>query len=116
MNPRHGLETTELESSVKPVGEDRTRAASEPEVPARSAALSMHGAASDGGTPTRGDRRAILGMSALRNGRELRDDEAVGGGGHVRRQAKDSPTTSRKPLVEGQQFPNQEESTVSRIK
>ena len=29
MNPRHGLETTKLESSVKPVGEDRTRAASE---------------------------------------------------------------------------------------
>ena len=29
MNPRHGLETTKLESSVKPLGEDRTRDASE---------------------------------------------------------------------------------------
>ena len=58
-----------------------------PQCRARSAALPMHCSKSDGGAAPRQNRGALLGMPALRHGRELRGNETVGGTRRVRERA-----------------------------
>ena len=57
-----------------------TRPMPERAVPTRSTALPVPCATSDGGTETRKDRAAVLGMPAVRHGGELRSNEAMGRG------------------------------------